>query len=696
MKNISILSLLLCFAFTPHRSCAFDESLEVNSHTFTISVAGYCSRLNKGESIEETAIHYNPETMGREIQVSISGNPLRSHYLVAEGIDPQSPMLGLTQSDADFFSSNLSSDPLVQFESIQNEDGSFTINTEGQKSPLMMVRRKITNREGKENIITADKLSNQNETEQNRRRQEENNQGFANSYGESQKPDIGIEEQTPSDKTVKQQSPSSQEVNDAISFLKNENNISKTLDQLKRLEKSRGTMAFLRCCTVSGEDFAIPALWSVNDGNATSKSVFIPNRLVKFNDGEAYFTISIPNDDNGLLSITPPMVLTGTKSNNQDNFIVPETIPSAVENRKIKDDIYEAFEDYFGEEVATKCLGYLMEEEVKQEPLTLGEFQEVFTRFMKLCDDGHHPDLRGQINKLEPNSFSLPTSSDLSRNEANKNLSYYLQTKDKLLHPEKSLIRFCTSSGVTLGHAAILYGVPLITAAIILHQTGVNGISGMGGVFVSSHFFMANHPPLLHIEDVMRPRPLGDAFFGEAVKHQRDYEIDAFKNIIGGIAFCIASNIGRDPLTRYIVFEFGSGWTAIAIAHCLHVKAYPYFMPHLNLAAKGAWDEWREHQNPESVRIQGIKHLKEAQEKNALNPQHIVNTFKSCSENLKKVFLPSFEEENPSLTVEQIQPLVSQNIQERKKAYDILIRDLQDTNSKRVNSYDVTSAKKEK
>jgi hypothetical protein len=160
MKKITSLSLLLLSLCLPHLSLAVDENQESPPLTHTIVVQAYCDILNLAENSEE---YYNSETMGGEIKHFFDEG--RFHYSVQEGVDPQGPMLGLTQADADFYCNQeaetfahhhdtATNDQSLQFEATQNEDGTFQINVEKKSSPLMMFRVERGESKGnKENLI---------------------------------------------------------------------------------------------------------------------------------------------------------------------------------------------------------------------------------------------------------------------------------------------------------------------------------------------------------------------------------------------------------------------------------------------------------------------------------------------------------------------------------------------------------------
>lgn len=139
-----ILPLLLLLLCIPHLSFASDDDQESTSYeAHLLSIEEYRTCLNGAASAEDSYGLYDVQAMSGEVFQTISAKDQQHHFIysIVEGIDPQSPMLGLTELDAmrccNWIETSLpSSDntpPSTEVGSyILHEDGSFEVNDMAQ------------------------------------------------------------------------------------------------------------------------------------------------------------------------------------------------------------------------------------------------------------------------------------------------------------------------------------------------------------------------------------------------------------------------------------------------------------------------------------------------------------------------------------------------------------------------------------
>ncbi len=103
MKVFKISLLLFLIFLFPFHSFAFDNTngLATNDAHF-LSIQEYCAFLIATTSTDDDQGLYDPETMDGEIARKILSDNQQPHFLygIVHGIDPQLPMLGLTEFDA--------------------------------------------------------------------------------------------------------------------------------------------------------------------------------------------------------------------------------------------------------------------------------------------------------------------------------------------------------------------------------------------------------------------------------------------------------------------------------------------------------------------------------------------------------------------------------------------------------------------
>ncbi|MBM3857082.1 MAG: hypothetical protein FJ390_03870 [Verrucomicrobia bacterium] len=170
-----ILSFLFLISFISHRSFAIDDNQNCDANILTVQE--YCQCLVAMASAEDIHGLYDPEAMSGEIIRGISHEDQQPHFLygIAHGVDPHSPMLGLTELDAirccNWMETSLpGSDSIVantetgsyllhddgtfetndkaQLSLIPHDDGTFEIVSKvvkGSTSPLMFEKSKFDN-----------------------------------------------------------------------------------------------------------------------------------------------------------------------------------------------------------------------------------------------------------------------------------------------------------------------------------------------------------------------------------------------------------------------------------------------------------------------------------------------------------------------------------------------------------------------
>lgn len=139
-----ILPLLLLILSFSHPSFALDDNQDSTSYeAHFLSIQEYCQCLMAVASAEDLHGLYNTETMSGEILQTASPEDQQPHllYSIARSLDPQTPMIGLTELDAmrccNWIETSLpSSDntlPSTEVGSyILHEDGSFEVNNTAQ------------------------------------------------------------------------------------------------------------------------------------------------------------------------------------------------------------------------------------------------------------------------------------------------------------------------------------------------------------------------------------------------------------------------------------------------------------------------------------------------------------------------------------------------------------------------------------
>jgi hypothetical protein len=487
---------------------------------------------------------------------------------------------------------------------------------------------------------------------------------------------------------------------EALQKLETEHEIVKVaLHCLNRPGRSKHTMALLRCLSVMNDDVTIVSLLVANNG------LNFGNHILILNNEETPFVFTVPSDDGSANAITieAPIIPSEMKSNILKVARSPIRNPSSQENEQVKDYIYEAFEDYFGTDVANDCLDDLMQEAEKQQPLSVNKLQEAFEKLSHFYEDENNPNHVAFKERAQNLGNFLDPFTNNEKKQIQKALVSYNKAKEILSHAsQQDLLKTLWYSGETAVRGTGVMGRGFLNDGRGLRgaQLGFyTGIIGTTSVIFRISTWSLSIAGATH------------AFIGasslrgfENFRHVNDRTLN-ISRVVGVIVGSIVAYtfdpalFSDNPSTRMaqltsslvggFIGSIAAG-TVMGTFEGVTADDYAYFSP--DVAARKAGEAWSDFRNRNTFGPEAIELLNEAHQQHHNFREKLPTLFAQISPVMKEHFLSHLTTElaksteetaaaNPSplvlpRTFEEVQSILELHIQERIESLAILINHL--------------------